>query len=458
MVVVVIGGGITGSAAAYKLASLGKKVLLIEKSAVLGGLAGTFQYEEFLLDYGPHKIYTQLPVMEEFKNIMGDILLTVQKKSKLRLAGKYYEYPLQTREVLLKFPLTLSIPAMISALKTMFSKKSSDSYESYLQSRFGNVIYKLVFQPYASKVWGDPKKLSPDVAKSRVAGAPSIFALIKNMIFGTKGKELSAKTFYYPKHGVSEMSETLANKMKKMKGKILLNSYVESIQVQNSKITSIHVHTPQGKKMLKVEAVVSTLPLSTLLSILWPQDKQALAISKELPHRDLLLLYLFVDKERILKENWLFFPEYSFSFNRLSEQKGFSPYMGPSHKTVLCVEVTKSEVLSLTDTEVYSLVLNDLEHVNVLSSKEVSKFIIKRIPKVYQIYDIQYKERIENICKPLDKIQNIYSIGRQGAFTYVGTMDCIDMSFKTAEFICSNKSRNEWIPLRRTFHDYEVID
>ena len=246
--------------------------------------------------------------------------------------------------------------------------------------------------------------------------------------------------------------------MKKMKGKILLNSYVESIQVQNSKITSIHVHTPQGKKMLKVEAVVSTLPLSTLLSILWPQDKQALAISKELPHRDLLLLYLFVDKERILKENWLFFPEYSFSFNRLSEQKGFSPYMGPSHKTVLCVEVTKSEVLSLTDTEVYSLVLNDLEHVNVLSSKEVSKFIIKRIPKVYQIYDIQYKERIENICKPLDKIQNIYSIGRQGAFTYVGTMDCIDMSFKTAEFICSNKSRNEWIPLRRTFHDYEVID
>src|SRR3989338_1244849 len=91
--VVILGGGITGLSTAYKLSETGFKVTVLEKSDNYGGLAATFKYKDFLLDYGPHKIYTQLPVMEEFKELMGDRLLEIEKQSKVRLQGTYFNFP-----------------------------------------------------------------------------------------------------------------------------------------------------------------------------------------------------------------------------------------------------------------------------------------------------------------------------------------------------------------------------
>ena len=79
MKVLVLGGGITGTCVGARLAEKGAEVTLIEKNNTLGGLAVTFRHKEFLLDYGPHKIYTQLPIMKEFKKIMGEELLEIEK-------------------------------------------------------------------------------------------------------------------------------------------------------------------------------------------------------------------------------------------------------------------------------------------------------------------------------------------------------------------------------------------
>ena len=57
--VVVLGAGISGLSVGLELQ---KKfnVEIIEKNNYVGGLCASFRYKDSILDYGPHKLYSQL--------------------------------------------------------------------------------------------------------------------------------------------------------------------------------------------------------------------------------------------------------------------------------------------------------------------------------------------------------------------------------------------------------------
>ena len=57
--VVILGGGLSGLAAAYELARAGKKVIVLEKWNDVGGLARTIKVGKFSFDTGPHRWYTK---------------------------------------------------------------------------------------------------------------------------------------------------------------------------------------------------------------------------------------------------------------------------------------------------------------------------------------------------------------------------------------------------------------
>ena len=74
--VVVLGGGVAGLAAGYYLARDGWPVTVVERSAALGGLCGSFASHGFTLDHGPHKLYSVVPgILDEIRSILGDALI-----------------------------------------------------------------------------------------------------------------------------------------------------------------------------------------------------------------------------------------------------------------------------------------------------------------------------------------------------------------------------------------------
>ena len=84
--IVILGAGITGLVAAYYL-SKDFRVTLIEKENFVGGSACSFQHGEFILDYGPHKLYTELPgIMNEISKVVP--LIKVKKKNSIYLKKK----------------------------------------------------------------------------------------------------------------------------------------------------------------------------------------------------------------------------------------------------------------------------------------------------------------------------------------------------------------------------------
>ncbi|MBS3157745.1 FAD-dependent oxidoreductase, partial [Candidatus Woesearchaeota archaeon] len=261
---IVIGAGITGIATAWALSEKGYSVTLLEKNAQLGGFAASFKHKNYILDYGPHKIYSTLPgIMNKYKEILGDDCLVVKKKNSLRLLGKYLSFPPKIGQMAMDIPkmaiLRCGLSFSYSLAQNTLTKKKVISYEDYFLKGFGMQAYKLLFEQYAWKVWGDPKTLSEELARKRTP-VPSIFHLAKNVIFGTKDKpEVSADIFYYPKYGIGQVCDKLVDSIKRNGGTIKTEVDIIAINKEGDKIKSVTYQDKQGKHEEKADFVVSTI-------------------------------------------------------------------------------------------------------------------------------------------------------------------------------------------------------
>ncbi len=469
--VVILGAGATGLTLAYKLTQNPDYfVTIIEKEGQIGGLASSFTYKDAKLDFGPHKIYTQFPEVEaELKKILGEDLLAKPKKSKIRLMGNYFDYPVKINELLFKMnPVTAASCGLSYGLNTVKNKilyNEPATTEAYLKQRFGKTTYEIVFKDFATKVWGDPSKLSYELAKARVS-IPSLPEMFKRVLLGDKGqKEINAKVFYYPKYGAIELYEKMLEKINATgRCKLIMKCKPTAIETNSKdKLTSIKIKHANGKEeTIPAEYFVSTIPLE-MLPPLWQPAMPVNVVNafNGLKYRSLVLLYLVVDRDRLFPDSFIFFPEKDFRFHRLSEQKAFSEYTVPEGKTILCVEMTcdrDSDFYNLNNKELFERVIGDVEKTGFLKREEVKEYFTFRMHGIYPVYDLEFRKNLTTILDYIDKFNNFMTLGRRGLFNYNNQDHCMDMAFKAAAHIISNSSMAQWKEVRKKFDEYVIID
>lgn len=437
--VVILGAGITGLASAYYL-SKNFDVTVIEKENFLGGSAASFQYDGFALDLGPHKIYTELPgILDEMQKICP--LIRVKKKNSIYLKNNYYDFPLKLSQIATKMPLT-ALSAGFDILLKPFSRRPDDSYENFLINRFGKTLYNLSFRDYAWKVWNsDPKELDKELAKRRVA-VSGIFELIKSVLF-KQNKKISAEHFYYPEKGMKQFFDSLAEKMKKNHGKLLMKSAISQIKIKGNKLEYIKVKN----KKIKADYVISTIPLDSLAKI------TGLAAQTDFKYQKLNIIYFILNKERALGDCWIFFPEKKFIFQRVSEQKAFSSLTCPKGKTAIMVETTRE-----ISTNMVEQIIRQLEQSRILNKEDIDSYFVKSIEKAYPVYKKGFSTNLSRFTGFLDNIEGFYLLGRQGLFNYNNMDQCWDMALKVSEHIKGSKGREQWQNTKRYFDGYRIVD
>ncbi len=62
--VVIIGAGPAGLTAAYELARQGIPPVVLEKTAIVGGIARTEEHRRYRFDIGGHRFYTKIPEVQ----------------------------------------------------------------------------------------------------------------------------------------------------------------------------------------------------------------------------------------------------------------------------------------------------------------------------------------------------------------------------------------------------------
>ncbi len=469
--VVVLGGGIGGLAAGYFLARTGKyQVTVLEKAPVIGGLCASFEQNGFTLDYGAHKLYSVIPgVLDEITSLMGDRLLTVPKQNRLYLRGHLVDYPLKLGNIAKVLGpatfLKLGFGYGIELLKSFFDKSEPGSYEEYIIRRFGRPTYELVFEPLADKVWGDPATLHPEMARTRVPASGGLEVALKMLGLKKETAETNAEFFYYPRAGFGDFPQAMAEEIEKRGGQILTGVDVTGFQMaaEGLHIEAVEVEIDGKKQSFSSDYVVSSIPLPLVGKLVFGgEDATFKQAAQSLQFRHLILVYVFVKRDLVLEDQWVFFPERELVFSRIFEQKQMNPELGPDGHTAITADFTTtedSELWSASDDELAEKVIEGLVKAGFISADEVEGQSVIRRRNFYPRYDLEYAEKMQTVSDKLQQIENLLTTGRIGMYNYNNSDHCTDMGHFIAEHLAAGEATKDiWQKLEQRVANYKIVD
>jgi len=468
--VVVLGAGVTGLSAAYRLSQNPDiEVHVFEKESEVGGLCRSFKDSGFILDYGPHKFYTLIDgVLDEMCKIMGDDFLTREKSQNLFLKGKYFDFPLKISEMLTKFPPHKSAEILasfgVSAVKTLKNKVNPESYEDFIIQKFGKSLYSQIFEPMAYKMFGNPRQLDPQLARVRIS-SPGLVSVIKQLLSRKNiDRTISAPTFHYPKYGFGMIPERLKENSEANGAKFHLGVKVKELKLANGSISGVAFEDKDGNlQNLSCDDVVYTIPMQAIADLIPSLPASIRQACRFVSFRHTIVYYYLLKSQPVLPAMWVFYPEAKFRFGRLSEMTKFSPYTAPLGHTALMVDFTCDDLdptWTMDDQQLNELLMDQLKPLKLFKREQVVKNFSKRFRNFYPVYRIGYQERVEKIRGLEREMSNILFAGRLGDFNYNNSDQCFDMGYKAAEQIEKSREVGQaWGDLRHNrFEKYRIVD
>jgi protoporphyrinogen oxidase len=443
--IIILGAGPAGLAAAWKLAEAGQEVVVLEKESMLGGLCRTIRYKDYLFDLGGHRFITKdEELSRQIQELMGNELLTTPRKSVIRLRGKYFQYPLEFKNLLLNMDKIFLINSLVDYVYSVTSKKLLNkkdlSFEDWVVNRFGRTLYDIYFGMYTEKLWGiSPKKISADWAAQRIS-----LLNLWDVFLRLLGKEDNqpktyALEFAYPKMGIGRICDRMAEEIKDHGGKIYLNADVKEIVLEEEFIKKIIYQEDGRNNEISGDWYISTIPLPEFVRGIRPEaDEIYLRTSDEMHFRSVKFLNLIVDTESISDNTWIYIPEKEFVFFRIQEPRNWSRFSSPEGKTSLILEIAcnfNDEIWNAPDKVIFQRCVLDLKRLGLFDTSLIKDYFTTKVQHGYPIYDLNYFEKIEKTMELLRGIDNLIPIGRQGLYRYNNMDHSIKMGFLTAEHI-----------------------
>lgn len=227
--VVIIGGGPTGLAAAYKLSEMGKRFVLIEKEKYLGGLSATLKRDSFLYEFGPHAFHLKDPeIIRWIKNLLGRDFRIIPTNTHVLIDDQLYSYPLTARDLLKKIRLSLGLKILVeyllSYLKNIVLRTKPTNFQEWGVSNFGPTLYQMSFGHYTKKVWGvDPQKLSTKLASQKLSRLNLADIIVKLLGFRGQNQPAYFRQYLYPKDGIKIIFQKMTEKIR-LNGQIILGA------------------------------------------------------------------------------------------------------------------------------------------------------------------------------------------------------------------------------------------
>jgi len=457
--VIIIGAGLTGLGAAWKLTENGYQVKILESDEVIGGLAKTIKIGNQNLDIGPHSFFSEdkeilKRVLDLFEDEKESIQHSKRRKMKMIFKGKYVDYPLSIKSI---FQMGILSPLMsfLSFLKSYIKiliisligkeKNNNLSVEEWAIDNFGKYLYLHFFKPYSEQFWKiKTSELSYRVIPSRskkINFASTIKHLLINKYLDLAKREPGKLSLqereslptYYPKKGYGEIANKISKKIENKGGKILTSHNVQQVILKPN--NTFDVKTKD--KVFNGDVVVSTIPLNRIINKIQPSpEKTILNSANKLEYLSLILVYLITNKRNVLDCEYCYFVDRT--FNRVSEMDFITGNIDRDKENLLIVEISchyGDEMWNRSNEEIFSSCIKDLNEDNLLKKEDILSHEIIKMPSVYPIYRTDYKTHLEETNKYFFKINNFFSIGRQGHFYYGDGDQMIRFGFDTADKI-----------------------
>ncbi|MEW6600743.1 MAG: NAD(P)/FAD-dependent oxidoreductase [Nitrospirota bacterium] len=431
--VIIIGAGPAGLTAAYQLCKLGKKSIVLEKDRLVGGIAKTVNYKNYLFDIGGHRFFTKIKEAKQmWQEVLQENLLHRKRLSRIYYKKKYFYYPIRFLNALSGLGVWNSSMIVLSYIHAhMFPHKKEETFEQWVTNRFGKRLYDIFFKSYTEKVWGIPcSEIRAEWAAQRIKGL-SLQSAVRNALMKQHQKNNGnvAKTlidsFDYPKLGPGMMWQTVSNIIQENGSVVALGSEVETIicDNKNTRVDAIEVRANGQKSLIYGKDFISTMPIRELIQKIRPSvPEEVLAAANNLSYRDFLTVALIVNKPDLFPDNWIYVHDPLVKLGRVQNFKNWSPDMvSDRSKSCLGLEYfcfEGDELWNMQDEDLIELGKRELEAIGLVKSVDIEDGSVVRMPKAYPAYDSKYREMLNVIRQYLKGIGNLHLVGRNGLHRY----------------------------------------
>jgi hypothetical protein len=150
--------------------------------------------------------------------------------------------------------------------------------------------------------------------------------------------------------------------------------------------------------------------------------QRVLDATRKLGYRDFVTVVLYVDREDVFPDNWIYIHSADVNVGRIQNFKNWSPEMVPDPKrTALGLEYfvkEGDEIWSADDHTLLALGMQECAAIGLVDPLEVSGGTVVRVPKAYPVYPPDYQQDLAVLRDWLDGFENLYCIGRNGQHRY----------------------------------------
>jgi protoporphyrinogen oxidase len=443
--VYVLGAGLAGLSCAWRLAEGGARVVVLEQEDVVGGCARSFQWKDMTHDCGPHRWHSRSPeLIAHLERLMAGNLTTLERLSRIFLYKRYFNYPLETGNVVRNLPPWVLIRAFVDyfaiRIRNRIRPIPDDNFENWTRKRFGNTVYKVFFGAYTEKAWGmSASQISADWASQRISLPSLMDAVRRTLLRRYEGEPTpeEVKSFWYPKRGgIGQIAERYRAEIEHLGGQVLTGVRISRVHHDDERAVAITYAHGGEERRESFDQLVSTIPCTDLVRALEPPPPAEVAQANEaLAYKAIKFVFLEVARERITSDHWMYIPDRDLRVHRLSEAKNFNPANAPRGKTVLCCEITcfkDDEIWNMGREEATEVVVADLERLALVGRDEVLDSHVYNLEHAYPLYGIEYRPHADKVLAHVDSFANLISTGRQGRFKYNNMDHSMEMGLAAA--------------------------
>lgn len=406
----IIGAGISGLAFASHKHS--DEYLILEKENEPGGYCRTVKRGNFVWDYAGHFFHFRTKeLQDEFNHLLHNESAVFQtKQTGILYKHDHIDYPFQ-------FNIhQLPKEEFIECLVDLFNKHEveGDTFKKMLYTKFGKGISEKFLIPYNEKLYAcDLDKLDSD-AMGRffpMADPVQIVQSFRKSNLGTYND-----CFYYSADGAIAFVNEFLKKIDT--DRIQYNCKPDRIDVKN-KVVYV------GEEEIHYEYLINSMPFDELLQTAQIQHKDCFSANQVL-----VFNIGFDGASQDDKSHWLYFPEDKYIFYRV----GFYNNILRRQPMSLYVEIGYPQNAEVNVDAAFKQTLIDLQKAGIVSDQKPVDWCHMIMNPAYVHISKDSQEEKVRIMNEM-AMNQAYSIGRYGAWTYCSIEDCIVAAYNLARDI-----------------------